>query len=42
MNYRRIGQKTDIAGCLSARDYKGFSTGHQLETGVIVRGPHDE
>ena len=35
MNLRKITSALDIATTIMARDYKGFSSSHELSTGVI-------
>lgn len=35
MNLKTIEKQTDKAKTLTARDWKGFGAGHQLQNGVI-------
>ena len=35
MNYRKVKCKTDLAMTLTAREYKGFGTSHDVQNGVI-------
>ena len=35
MNLKRIENKVAVARTLTARDYKGFGSGYQLQNGVI-------
>ena len=37
MNYRRIDKEIDVAKCLMARDWKGFSTSKDTQNGVIEK-----
>lgn len=36
MNYKRIDKISDTALTITARDYKGFGTGTQVQNGVII------